>query len=262
MSLMKPKALLSWSKAEMKKQKAKIRRRVVPIAAFCFLLSVFISGCGQEAEQARQRAEKELEALRAELDAVKTERGNLQNETARLRKDNEDLLRLRNQVRELRDAQKDAQKQLSQQAQSAQTEIQRAQAQIQAAQAQAAQAQAQAAQAAQAQALALGTNAALALTPEQQAFAARYGLPQLRQQEEAARLGKLQQSACINNLRQLDSAKQQWALENRKTPEAIPTADDIAPYVKTLPRCPGGGTYTLNAVNAHPTCSIPGHALQ
>jgi phage shock protein A len=171
-----------------------------------------------------------------------------------LRKDNEDLLRLRNEVRQLRDAQKDAQKQLSQQAQSAQTEIQRAQAQIQAAQAQAAQAQAQA-QAVQAHAQALGTNAAQVLTPEQQAFAARYGLnPQ----------SVAQANACINNLRQIDAAIQQWALENRKTENTVPTAQDIAAYLRggALSKCPAGGTYTLNAVSAHPTCSIPGHAVQ
>ena len=259
---MKPKALLPWSKAEMKKQKAEITRRVVPISAFCFLLAVFFSGCGQQAEQARQRAEKELETVRAELEAVKTERANLQNETARLRKDNEDLLRLRNQVRMLLDGQK----QLTQQVQTAQTEIQRARAQTQAAQAQA-EAQARAreqaqAQAAQVAAQSLGTN--VTLTPEQQAFAARYGLPQLRQQEEVARFGKLQETACINNLRQMEAAKQQWALENRKTAETIPTAQDIAAYLRggALPKCPAGGAYTLNANTAHPTCSIPGHALQ
>ena len=248
MSVMKPKAL---GKAEMEKQKAETRRRVVPISAFCFLLSVFSSGCGKEAEQARQRAEKELETVRAELEAARSERANFQNETARLRKDNEDLLRLRNEVRQLRDAQK----QLTQQVQTAKSEVQRVQAQAQAAQAQAAQAQAAQAQAAQAQALALVTNVAQALTPEQQAFARRYGLTLATPEQQA--------NACINNLRQIDSAKQQWALENRKTAETIPIATDIAPHLKDgVPKCPGGGAYTLNAVGAHPTCSIPGHALQ
>jgi len=250
---MKPKDQLPWGKAETKDPKPGIMRRVVRISAFCLLLSVFISGCGKEAEQARQRAEKELETVRAELEEVKAERTNFQNETARLRKDNEDLLRLRNEIRQLRDAQK----QLTQQAQSAQTEIQRAQAQTQAAQAQAAQAQAQAqahAQAVQAQALALATNAAQGLTPEQQAFARRYGL--------AASTPEQQANACVNNIRQIDAAKQQWALENRKTVEAIPSAQDVAVYLKDgLPKCPAGGNYALNAVGAHPTCSIPGHAL-
>lgn len=224
-----------------------------PKALLSGLCGLFLlAGCGKEAEQERQRLAKELETVRAELEEVKTERTNLQSETARLRKDNEDLLRLRNQVRQLLDGQK----QLTQQVQSARTEAQRAQAQAQTAQAQAA--QAAQAQVAQAQALAraqsaLATNAAQALTPEQQAFAARYGL-----QQPAAGSA----NACVNNLRQIDGAKQQWALENRKTVESIPSAQEIGAYLKDgVPKCAAGGTYTLNAVGAHPSCSIPGHAL-
>jgi uncharacterized protein (DUF3084 family) len=72
-----------------------------------------------------------------------------------------------------------------------------------------------------------------------------------------------QRDQCINNLRQLDGAKQQWALEKGKTAEAVPTAQDIIPFLKDnkLPVCPARGTYTLNAVNQLPTCSIPGHEL-
>ncbi|HET7626133.1 MAG TPA: hypothetical protein VFM25_12795 [Verrucomicrobiae bacterium] len=72
-----------------------------------------------------------------------------------------------------------------------------------------------------------------------------------------------QRNLCINNLRQLDGAKQQWALENGKPATAIPTGRDIAPYLRgnKLPICPSGGTYTLNAVGQEPTCSYPGHAL-
>ena len=57
-------------------------------------------------------------------------------------------------------------------------------------------------------------------------------------------------NSCINNLRQIDAAKQQWALEKNKTAEAVPTVQDLLPYLKdrTFPVCPSGGTYTLNAV--------------
>jgi hypothetical protein len=41
--------------------------------------------------------------------------------------------------------------------------------------------------------------------------------------------------ACVNNLRQLDGAKQQWALENRKTAQAIPAPQGIAPCLRTGP---------------------------
>ena len=70
-------------------------------------------------------------------------------------------------------------------------------------------------------------------------------------------------NACINNLRQIDGAKQQWAFENRKSDEAVPGEDDIKVYLSKnlMPSCPGGGTYTIGAVNADPTCSKEGHEL-
>jgi septal ring factor EnvC (AmiA/AmiB activator) len=73
----------------------------------------------------------------------------------------------------------------------------------------------------------------------------------------------VQLNACINNLRQIDAAKQQWALENDKPANTIPTAQDILPYLQggIFPVCPSGGAYTINAVAAPPTCSVPGHVL-
>ena len=72
-----------------------------------------------------------------------------------------------------------------------------------------------------------------------------------------------QLNTCINNLRQIDAAKQQWALENSKTDDDIPTALELLPYFRddVFPVCPAGGTYTINAVGVLPTCSIPGHVL-
>jgi len=70
-------------------------------------------------------------------------------------------------------------------------------------------------------------------------------------------------SACINNLRQLVDAKQQWALDKSKTTTDVPTAQDLLPYLKdgVFPVCPEGGTYTINAVGEAPGCTIPGHTL-
>ena len=73
-------------------------------------------------------------------------------------------------------------------------------------------------------------------------------------------------NACINILRQIDAAKQQWALEKNKTAEAVPSVQDIAPYIKldangNFPGCPAGGIYTLNAVGELPSCSVVGHVL-
>ena len=72
-----------------------------------------------------------------------------------------------------------------------------------------------------------------------------------------------QRNICINNLRQIDAAKQQWALENSKTDDAIPTALELLPFLQDnqFPMCPSGGTYTINAVAVPPACSVPGHAL-
>jgi len=70
-----------------------------------------------------------------------------------------------------------------------------------------------------------------------------------------------QRNACINNLRQLDAAKNEWALEKGKKTGDVPTMDDLKPYLVRVPHCPAGGTYSINAVGQPPTCSIPGHEL-
>jgi hypothetical protein len=72
--------------------------------------------------------------------------------------------------------------------------------------------------------------------------------------------------ACINNLRLIDSAKQQWALENRKQSTDTPTENDVRPYIGRgvdgeMPVCPDGGVYTFGTVGEKPTCSVQGHAL-
>jgi hypothetical protein len=74
-----------------------------------------------------------------------------------------------------------------------------------------------------------------------------------------------QRNACINNLRQLDGAKEQWALENKKTVTDTPTYADLIgtdKYIKMLPTCPADGTYTLGNMTTRPSCSVPGHELQ
>jgi hypothetical protein len=70
-------------------------------------------------------------------------------------------------------------------------------------------------------------------------------------------------NTCINHLRQLTNAKQQWALENQQTAQATPTAQDILPYLpeQTFPVCPGEGKYTLGSVATPVTCSVPNHVL-
>ena len=84
-------------------------------------------------------------------------------------------------------------------------------------------------------------------------------IPNMIQKREQA-----QKTSCIANLRSIDGAKQQWALDKKKTKTAVPLeADLFGPgiYIQLKPECPSGGSYTLNAVSAKPTCSVPGHAL-
>jgi DNA repair exonuclease SbcCD ATPase subunit len=73
-------------------------------------------------------------------------------------------------------------------------------------------------------------------------------------------------NACINNLRLIDAAKQQWALENRKQAADTPRMEDLRPYIGRgpngdLPVCHDGGVYTVGTVGEKPACSIPGHVL-
>jgi prepilin-type N-terminal cleavage/methylation domain-containing protein len=76
-----------------------------------------------------------------------------------------------------------------------------------------------------------------------------------------------QQNACIANLRQMDGAVQQYALENKLQSDASYTLDALKPYIKldsngNIPTCPAGGTYNPGATVADsPTCSVPGHKL-
>lgn len=72
-----------------------------------------------------------------------------------------------------------------------------------------------------------------------------------------------QKNACINNLRQLDGAIQQWAIEFNRGSNSPVTLDEIKPYIKLtslqlLPPCPGGGTYSVTSVGANPACTLSG----
>ena len=84
-----------------------------------------------------------------------------------------------------------------------------------------------------------------------------------KQRVAVAGLAVINQNACINKLRQLDAAKQQWALEKNKTDTDVPTAQDLLPYLKdgVFPTCPGGGIYSINAVGELPACSVAGHVI-
>ena len=65
------------------------------------------------------------------------------------------------------------------------------------------------------------------------------------------------QAVCRMNGAQIDAAKQMWAAEHKKGAAEVPAEKDLQPYLKDrqVPLCPAGGTYTLNAVEVHATCS-------
>jgi prepilin-type N-terminal cleavage/methylation domain-containing protein len=76
-----------------------------------------------------------------------------------------------------------------------------------------------------------------------------------------------QQNACINNLRLVDSSKQQWALEQKKQTTDTPAGSDLQPYLGRgsngeLPTCPVDSqnsfttSYTPNVVGTPPVCLI------
>ena len=65
-------------------------------------------------------------------------------------------------------------------------------------------------------------------------------------------------SSCINYLRQIDGAKQQWALENHKATNDAPRWEEVTPDLKNSMTCPQGGTYKLGRVGEFPRCSIGG----
>lgn len=79
-------------------------------------------------------------------------------------------------------------------------------------------------------------------------------------------------NVCVNNLRQIDAAANEYALEHHLslgTPIHFP--NDLTPYIKLnsagqIPSCPSGGKYKIAHVGDTPTCSlsntvVPAHVL-
>ena len=73
-----------------------------------------------------------------------------------------------------------------------------------------------------------------------------------------------QKQVCIENLSQIESAKQIWGVEGGKH-EGDPATDadlfGFTRYMKQKPLCPGGGTYDLTVIGANARCTVPGHTL-
>ncbi len=78
-----------------------------------------------------------------------------------------------------------------------------------------------------------------------------------------------QTNACIANLKQVQGAVEQWALEQKKAPTSTVALTDISgsatafikQAVNTELKCPAGGTYAVSTVSVNPTCDVSGHSL-
>ena len=66
--------------------------------------------------------------------------------------------------------------------------------------------------------------------------------------------------ACVNGLRMIAGAKDQYALDhNGRAPGGF---EDLVPaYMAKEPVCGAGGTYTIGEPGADPTCTVAGHTL-
>ena len=82
-------------------------------------------------------------------------------------------------------------------------------------------------------------------------------VPNFIQARESSR-----QKSCIANLRQIESAKEQWAMDTKAAANAATAIGSLVPtYIKTTPTCPSSGAYTTGTMAERPTCDVAGHVL-
>jgi prepilin-type N-terminal cleavage/methylation domain-containing protein len=67
-----------------------------------------------------------------------------------------------------------------------------------------------------------------------------------------------QKNSCIANLKQVEGAKQTWALESKKVAADVPDSTDIfgaTVYIRDEPTCPAtGDAYPMTAVSTKTAC--------
>jgi prepilin-type N-terminal cleavage/methylation domain-containing protein len=75
-----------------------------------------------------------------------------------------------------------------------------------------------------------------------------------------------QKNLCIDNLRIIEGAKEQWALLHHKTQGDEVDEGQVNELLNDgAPECPAGGSYTYGVIGAGPQCSLggeKGHVLQ
>lgn len=76
-----------------------------------------------------------------------------------------------------------------------------------------------------------------------------------------------QANACINNLRQIEAGKEQWALATKQGQGVAAVTAEVMAYIKNptaVTNCPAGGTVAFGAVGTNATCDVStpiAHAL-
>ncbi|MFH1593765.1 MAG: prepilin-type N-terminal cleavage/methylation domain-containing protein [Candidatus Omnitrophota bacterium] len=66
-------------------------------------------------------------------------------------------------------------------------------------------------------------------------------------------------NGCVANLKQIDGAKQVWAIDNGAADTSSPGMTDLVPtFLRRTPSCLADGTYTIATVAAEPICSRHG----
>ena len=71
-------------------------------------------------------------------------------------------------------------------------------------------------------------------------------------------------TGCKFNLKELQGAKERWAMDNNRPAEDTPTMSDLVVpgvYLKNTPMCPAGGAYDIGRLNQRPECSLGGDHL-
>ncbi len=233
-------------------------KKLLPwICAAILLLVAFVvysSSQKQGAELAQVRQEyADYQKQHPAEESKPAEGQEASEELTQLRKEHNDLLRLRGEVTQLRQQVKDLTQQLANARNQAQTAASRLGGPV-------------TGEGGTAPKSFQPTNFAggAPQTPEQQkieaAFRARYGLPG---QTNTGTPEQIEAATCMNNLRMIAGAKQQWALEHNRPNGGLVGAPEISTYLpgNNVPVCPGGGAYTINPVGINPICSIPSHVL-
>ena len=89
---------------------------------------------------------------------------------------------------------------------------------------------------------------------------AAIGIPSFQKARSSSR-----EKSCLNNLRMIDSAKEQWAMESNAADVATPVATDVDDYIKGTSAkliCPSDAaktfvtSYTIGAMNTDAACLI------